>query len=120
MMTEEDIWDELNAAQERLTVRQANLWNAIRIQPEKWEQTPWGTEAGGFWAVGLIGNVVIWWNDIEDGFNRSSFDRYGIIKEYWCNQDELEHTLQQLLDILDTGDDKRPRCGPPMPVALPR
>ena len=30
--------------------------------------------AGVFWVVGLIGRTVIWYNDIEEGFNRSAFD----------------------------------------------
>jgi hypothetical protein len=104
-ITEEKIWDKLNAARCRMSVRQARLWDIIQIQPNKWVQESWAAAGAGFWAVGLIGRTVIWFNDIEDGFNRSSYDQYGIIKEYWCNQDELEQAIQKLLDAIDTGYD---------------
>jgi len=32
---------------------------------------------------------VIYWEDVEDGFNVSPVDSNGRILEHWCNQDEL-------------------------------
>jgi hypothetical protein len=81
------------------------LWNAIRIEPEKWQQHPYGDQGNGFWAVGLIGRSVLWYNDIENGFNRSQFSTYGTIDDYWCNPDELETTLQFLVSTLERGAD---------------
>lgn len=81
------------------------LWEAIRIAPQKWQQNPYGDQSGGFWVVGLIGQTVVWYNDIEDGFNRSRFSTFGTIDDYWCNQDELEVTLQYLLSALEQGSD---------------
>jgi len=112
-ISEEAIWEKLNKARNRMSVRQTRLWDTIRIQPEKWGQEPWGQAGAGFWAVGLMGRMVIWFNDIEDGFNRSSYDRYGVINEYWCDQDELEHTIQKVLDAIDTGYDVGGRSQPP-------
>ena len=89
----------------RMTQLQLRLWDAIRIEPAKWRQIPYGEEGRGFWAVGLIGTTVIWYNDREDGFNRSTFVEYGTIADYWRNQDELETTLQYLLDSLQRGAD---------------
>jgi hypothetical protein len=114
-ITEEAVWDKLNAAQRRMSVRQAKLWHIIQIQPNKWAPESRSTSGASFWAVGLIGRTVIWFNDIEDGFNRSSYDQYGIIKEYWCNQDELEHAIQKLLDAIDTGYEVGGFCGAPKP-----
>lgn len=34
--------------------------------------------------------MKLWFNDIEDGFNRSKYSDFGKIDEYWCNQDRLE------------------------------
>lgn len=93
---------------------QRRLWEAIRIDPEKWRLSPWGDEGGGFWAVGVIGRYVVWYNDIEDGFNRSAYEKYGEFEDYWCNQDELEETIQYLINMVETGFDSAPRWGPPI------
>ena len=42
----------------RMTPAQLRLWEAIRIEPEKWEQHPYGDQGNGFWAVGLVGLEV--------------------------------------------------------------
>ncbi|WP_457321144.1 hypothetical protein [Roseateles sp. P5_E11] len=68
---------------------------------------------GGFWAVAVIGGMVVWFNDIEDGFNRSRYTSFGKIDEYLCNQDELEIAIQQVCNMLETGVDSASRCGPP-------
>lgn len=84
---------------------EVRLWEVVRIRPEKWQQHPYGDQGGGFWVVGLIGSTVIWYNDIEEGFNRSGFSTFGTIDDYWCNQDELEITLQYLMNALNRGHD---------------
>ena len=89
----------------RMTPAQLRLWEAIRIEPEKWRQHPYGDQGNGFWAVGLIGRTVVWFNDIEDGFNRSRFAEYGTIEQYWCNHDELELSVQYILNALEHGSD---------------
>jgi hypothetical protein len=92
-----------------------SLWNLIRVRPEKWELSPWGDEGGGFWVVGIIGRQVVWYNDIEDGFNMSRFEKPGVIAEYWCNQDELHHTINALVQQIQTGETPG-KLGPPEPV----
>jgi hypothetical protein len=67
--------------------------------------------------VALIGNNVIWYNDIEHGFNRSRFHKYGQIEGYWCNQDELEWTIQNLINEMKDGYDSSSYTGPPQPIA---
>ena len=84
---------------------QLRLWEAIRIEPEKWGQHPYGEAGNGFWVVAIIGRTVIWYNDIEEGFNRSSYVSYGKIEDYWCNQDELELTLEYLMNSIERGRD---------------
>ena|ERR1700682_3499399 len=83
----------INQGYARMTQSHQSLWNAIRINPEKWQQHPYGDLGGGFWAMGVIGRSVIWYNDREDGFNRSVYSAYGVIDDYWCNHDELEVTI---------------------------
>jgi hypothetical protein len=71
-------------------------WDHIRIEPEKWRCSPWGDEGGGFWVVAVRGDTVIWFNDIEGGFNISRFHTPGTIDEYWCNQSDFSEVLNGL------------------------
>jgi len=89
----------------RMTGAQRRLWHAIEIEPVRWEQHPYGDPGGGFWVVAIIGGTVVWYNDIEEGFNRSAYSRFGIIDEYFCNHDELELTIQYVASAIDGGHD---------------
>jgi len=89
----------------RMTRAQQRLWDAIRIKSEKWQQHPYGDKGGGFWAVGLVAQTVIWYNDVEDGFNRSVYSAHGLIDDYWRNDDELDVTIQCLTNALSGGQD---------------
>jgi hypothetical protein len=89
-----------------------SLWNLIRVRPQKWKLTPWGDEGGGFWVVALIGMQVVWYNDIEDGFNISRYETPGVIAEYWCNQHELQQTILALRQHIETGEPPG-KFGPP-------
>jgi hypothetical protein len=91
------------------------LWNLIRVPHAKWQLRPWGDEGGGFWVVGLIGQQVVWYNDIEEGFNVSRYDTSGEIAEYWCNQDRLNHTILAMLYRIETGKASA-KSGPPQPL----
>jgi hypothetical protein len=70
----------------------------VAIPPARWALTPWGDDTGGFRAVAVLGNRVLWYNEIEDGFNVSEFFEHGVIpsNEYWCNQDEIAGALRSL------------------------
>jgi len=114
-ISEASLWNLINAAEIRMNISQARLWEVIRIEPAKWSEASYGKEGNGFWVVAVIGDTVVWYNDIEHGFNRSKYSSFGSIGEYWCNQDELELTLQFILDAIETGQDSAPRVGPPMP-----
>ena len=83
-----------------MTEEQKRLWKAIQIRPQKWQQHPYGDAGGGFWAVALIGQTVVWYNDIEDGFNRSTYTKHGTIDDYWRNDDGLNTTIQYVTDSL--------------------
>ena len=120
-LDEATLWDLMNKARERMNPMERRFWDAVQISPEKWRQNPYGNKGGGFWAVGLMGNTVVWYNDIEDGFNRSHYRQYGTIPddEYWCNQDELEQPIRELMNIVSTGHPGRGRFGPPIPGEYP-
>lgn len=101
----------------RMSPPQRKLWEAIRIEPEKWQLSPYGDAGGGFWVVAIVGRSVIWYNDAEEGFNRSYYSGYGQIDDYWRNQDELEVTLGYLVTAIEKGFDllrlrKKPKMVP--------
>ena len=89
----------------RMSPSQRRLWSVIEVEPQKWRQEPYGREGNGFWVVAVVGQTVIWYNDLEDGFNRSRYTAFGTIDDYWCNHDELEVTLSYLIAALERGPD---------------
>ena len=115
-ISEAEIWDMINAAWERMSLPQRRLWEVIRIDPVKWQQHPYGTKSGGFWVVGIYGQKAIWFNDIEDGFNRSGWSSPGQLDEYWCNQDKLEWTVQNVMNEIAEGIGSGGFCGPPQNI----
>lgn len=80
-----------------------NFWERIKIAPVKWIETDFGKEGNGFWVVAICGKRVIWYNDIEEGFNISHYDVQGEIGEYHCEQDELSWAVLKLFDIVKFG-----------------
>lgn len=74
-----------------------NHWNQIKITPEKWD----GTEGNKFWAVAIDNKNVIWYNDIEEGFNISLLSVKGKIIQYNCDQDDLNHAIIKLIQNKD-------------------
>ena len=99
-ITEEQLSDEINRGVTKMTLEQFRLWEAIHVLPQKWKLSPWGDLGGGFLIVAIVGQTVVWYNDIEGGFNRSVYLQLGVINNYWCNQDELNWTVQCLLDVI--------------------
>jgi hypothetical protein len=79
------------------------IWQAIPVEPMKWKLHPWGDAGGGFWVVAIFGGHVLWFNDIEWGFNLSRYREWGTIGEYRCNEDELQDMMKDVRDILMTG-----------------
>ena len=84
-----------------LNHNQLFLWNAIKINPEKWIESEEGKEGNGFWVVAILGKEVIWYNDIEEGFNISTYSEYGLINDYRCEQDRLDWCLNKIISRLN-------------------
>lgn len=62
--------------------------------------------------VARKGNEVIYWEDVEEGFNVAPIAEDGQILEHWCNQDELKYALDAWID----GRKRTPRLGPAIPI----
>lgn len=106
-ITESEIWDAINAAEARMSAEQLRLWECIAITPNKWKQHPYGDLVAGFWVVAVIGRFIIWFNDIESGFNFSEYTLFGEIGSYGASPDALEATVQHVLNMLDGGTGRR-------------
>ncbi|MCB9165445.1 MAG: SRPBCC family protein [Flavobacteriales bacterium] len=96
----------------KTTAGDRSLFTCSAIEPAKWRLTPWGDMGGGFWAVAVMEDRVLWYNDIEEGFNVSRFEIHGTIPstEYWCNQSELYHAIPAL------AGQPQGKFGPPQPL----
>lgn len=111
----EELSDQIAASVAQMEPAERLVWDLVRVPPVKWRLHPWGDLGGGFWVVGIIGCQVIWYNDIEDGFNVSRYTDSGTISEYWCNQDELHHVIWQLRQQIESGTPLG-KFGPPLSV----
>lgn len=63
-------------------------------------------------VVARNGDQVIYYEDVEEGFNVSPISADGRILEHWCNQDELRFALNAWIE----GRGLRDRLGPAVPV----
>lgn len=78
------------------------LWQAIRVQPVKWSCSPMGELGGWFWVIAKHEGTVLWYNDIEDGFNASPVLQEGVISDYGCEQHDLELCLRRIVATQQT------------------
>ena len=95
------------------TPDERTLFARTKVTPTKWQLSPWGDLGGGFWVVAVMEDRVLWYDDIEDGFNVSRFTSAGTIpsSEYWCNQSELQWALPAL------AGEAQGKFGPPEPLS---
>lgn len=63
-------------------------------------------------VVARNGDQVIYYEDVEDGFNVSPISIHGQVLEHWCNQDELRLALNAWIG----GRGLWGRFGPAVPV----
>lgn len=108
-----DLYDQIQKTETDLNGKLWNFWQLIKIEPSKWKEPTYGNEGNGFWVVAICGQKVIWYNDIEDGFNISDYKNYGQIDGYYCNQDELSWSVIRLFDMIKFGGQIIGQAGPP-------
>ncbi|WP_202350432.1 hypothetical protein [Mesorhizobium sp. 113-1-2] len=102
-MNEAALWDRINAGRDRMSVAQRRLWDMISIDPEQWIHRTSAGDDLRIWVVALIGRTVISYNDLEHGFDRSNFVRYGEIAQPGWGQSDLEIAVQDVLNELEFG-----------------
>jgi hypothetical protein len=111
-ITLSELETEIQSAEAKMANSELALWRMVSISPEKWALSPWGDEGGGFWVVAVAGKQCIYYNDIEDGFNVSSFLNWGGIDHYRCNQDQLQWILHRMVATINGEPDAAPNGGP--------
>lgn len=109
-----ELYDQIYKTEKDLNGELWNFWQLIKIDPVKWTEALYGTLGGGFWVVAICGTKVVWYNDIEDGFNISDYKVYGEVDGYFCNQDELNRAVIRLFDLVKFGGDITGQGGPPV------
>lgn len=91
-------------------------WARLAMPPAVWgcEGAP---DHERFWVVGSIADEVVWYNHIEEGFNRSPCRSGRVIGEYRCNQSTFAELLARLPEAheaerfaQDAPDDVVPAC----------
>jgi hypothetical protein len=113
-ITFEELYDKVLKTEWELNGQLLNFWEMIKFGPEKWMEQTYGKEGGGFWVVAVVGHRVIYYNDIEEGFNISKFTKHGTIDEYWCNQDDLGVAVKELFGLIEFGGNIGGQAGPPI------
>ncbi|SHH76140.1 hypothetical protein SAMN05421866_3682 [Chryseobacterium oranimense] len=112
-----ELYDQILKTETDLTGELWNFWQLIKITPSKWIEKEYGDEGDGFWVVAICGTKIIWYNDIEEGFNISDYKNYGQIEGYYCNQDELNWAVTRLFDLIKFGGEIIGQAGPPQNLA---
>jgi len=102
------IHDELGAC----TEKQREIFNRYKVPLRKAPIVRYGKQEYVF-VVAQRGDEVMYYEDVEEGFNFSPLAEDGSIKEHWCNQDELEHALNRW--ILPENE-LPPKLGPAEPI----
>ena len=110
------LYDQIQKTETDLNGELWNFWQLIKIEPMKWQEVNYGKVGNGFWVVAICGHKIIWYNDIEHGFNISDYSTYGQIDGYYCNQDELNWSAIRLFDLIKFGGQIIGQAGPPINI----
>lgn len=97
------LYDKIQKSETDLNGELWNFWQLIKIDPVKWSEKKYGKVGGGFWVVAICGTKIIWYNDIEEGFNISNYKTLGQIEEYFADQSELSWAVTELFNYVRVG-----------------
>jgi len=91
---------------------QSSLFKRCAVDPYPAPIIRYGN-SGTVVVVARDRDEVIYYEDIEEGFNVSPVGSTGEILEHWCNQDELKFALNYWIE----GRKPSAKCGPAKPIA---
>jgi hypothetical protein len=111
IISEEMIWDEINASWTRMTFEQRRLWEMVKIMPNRWafkEKPPHGT-----WVVAILGRVIIRYDDTDcGGFVLSLWTKHGVVNADFSGEGTLEESLQIMTSYFNTSFSPPPEESP--------
>ena len=96
-MNEAQIYDKVLDAENNLRPICGRFWSGLKIEPQKWKEDSFGSKLGGFWVVGIFGNYIIWYNELEDGFSISEYKKFGEIDQYEAYAAPLSEIIEQIV-----------------------
>jgi len=115
-ISEDQLQGLIDETRGNLSEAKIRFFESMRIPLQKWNlELPWGHHKEGFWVIGIFGKTVLWYNDIEEGFNYSTYPKFGDIGEYWCDQHDFDHVIRRLYAFAQTGDNGV-KSVPPQPI----
>jgi hypothetical protein len=109
----DDVRNILKADLGKCTPQQAVIFGQYSVEPHFSPIVRYG-EAGYVVVVAQKSDEVIYWEDVEEGFNISPLRPDGGVLEHWCNQDDLGIALDRLIQSRErrTGN-----SGPAQPLS---
>ena len=80
--------------------RELCLWEQVKIDPGRWQQNQYVGE-GPVWVIAVMGHACLYFNEVEVGWGWGRFEAWGTVSEYHCQQDEIQHSIHQMLCVID-------------------
>ena len=103
-----EAWEPISATElEELVNKQLNdcgpeliaVFERYKVNPFRAPIDRYGREEHVF-VVARKGDEVMYFEDVEDGFNLSPISTDGKILEHWCNHDDLKYALRRWMTKL--------------------
>jgi hypothetical protein len=98
--TIEQVIEIVKADLARCTPDQIAVFEKYRTPPYRAPLSRYGQDESVI-VVAQKENEVVYWEDVEEGFNVSPLVTDGKVLEHWCNQDDLGTALNRWLPASD-------------------
>ena len=79
------------------TEAEREFFERTRVVPFRRHQIARGALIEHVFAVAAWRDVVVFWEDVEEGFEVARVDSDGVIREYGASQWEIRHAINHLL-----------------------
>jgi hypothetical protein len=98
--TIDDVKAILSAELKSCDAQQIEIFRRYSVEPFRAVITRYG-KIESVVVVAKKSDEVIYWEDVEEGFNISPTGPQGEVLEHWCNQDDLAVALNRLVQPRD-------------------